>query len=59
MRQPTFSALGAAAASLTVQATAEGLYVHQMAGIQVEKARQDLIPCEGLNQLGPAQNNGA
>jgi nitroreductase len=34
--------LGAAALSLTLQATAEGLHAHQMAGIQVEKARQDL-----------------
>jgi nitroreductase len=32
--------VGAAAAWLTVQATALGLYVHQMAGIDPEKARQ-------------------
>lgn len=34
--------VGLAMACLTVQATAEGLYVHQMAGIDVEKARKDL-----------------
>jgi nitroreductase len=32
--------VGASAAWLTVQATALGLFVHQMAGIDVEKARQ-------------------
>jgi nitroreductase len=32
--------VGAASAWLTVDATAQGLYVHQMAGIDPEKARQ-------------------
>jgi nitroreductase len=35
-----FHDVGAAAAWLTVQATAMGLFVHQMAGIDPEKARQ-------------------
>jgi nitroreductase len=35
-----FHDVGLASGQLTVQATAEGLYVHQMAGIEVEKARQ-------------------
>jgi nitroreductase len=34
--------LGLAVAHLTFQATVEGLFLHQMAGIQVEKARQVL-----------------
>jgi len=32
--------LGAASASLTMEATARGLYVHQMIGIEPEKARE-------------------
>ena len=31
--------VGAASAMLTIQATAEGLFVHQMAGFDVEKAK--------------------
>jgi len=36
-----FHDVGLAMGNLSVQATAEGLYVHQMAGIEVEKARED------------------
>ena len=37
----SFYDLGQAVADLTVQATAEGLFVHQMAGFDAEKARQE------------------
>jgi nitroreductase len=42
-----FYDLGAAMAQLTMQATAEGLFVHQMAGILPDKARQFLNIPEG------------
>jgi nitroreductase len=35
-----FSDVGAATAQLTLEATAQGLFVHQMAGYDVEKARK-------------------
>ncbi len=37
-----FHDMGMAVASMLAQATAEGLFVHQMGGFDVEKARQDL-----------------
>ncbi len=40
--------LGAAAASLTFEATARGLYVHQMIGIEPERARDELAIPEGF-----------
>ncbi len=39
--------VGAAAAFLTMQATALGLYVHQMAGFDIEKARREFSIPEG------------
>jgi len=39
--------LGQAVAQLTVQATAEGLFVHQMGGFGAEKARQEFHIPEG------------
>jgi nitroreductase len=42
-----FHDVGQATAYLTVQATALGLAVHQMAGFDVEKARKDLAIPEG------------
>ena len=39
--------VGAASADLTLQATALGLYVHQMAGYDVEKARREFAIPEG------------
>lgn len=42
-----FHDVGQAAANLTVQATALGLHVHQMAGIEVEKIRQTYSLPEG------------
>lgn len=43
--------LGAASASLTLQATAEGLVVHQMAGFDAEKARETLGLPEGYDPV--------
>ena len=49
-----FHDLGAASASLTYEATARGLVVHQMAGIHPQKARElfelpeDIVPFTGL-----------
>ncbi len=40
--------LGLAAANLTVEATARGLYVHQMAGIDADKARATFGVPEGF-----------
>lgn len=42
---------GMAAFSLTLQATALGLIVHQMAGFDVEKARKDLAIPEGFEPV--------
>lgn len=43
--------LGLAVGALTVQATAEGLAVHQMAGISVEKIRQTFAPPAGWDPV--------
>jgi nitroreductase len=43
--------LGAAAANLTMQATAEGLFVHQMAGILPDKARTEFHVPEGWDVM--------
>ena len=43
--------VGLAMADLTVQATAEGLAVHQMAGIVVEKAREAFHPPDGWDPV--------
>ncbi len=40
--------LGLAAASLTFEATARGLYVHQMAGVDLDKARQTFNVPDGF-----------
>lgn len=40
--------MGAAAASLTVQATALGFYVHQMTGFDAERARREFSFPEGF-----------
>lgn len=58
--------LGQAVAHLTVQATAEGLFVHQMAGFKVEEARRELRIPEGyepvavmaIGYLGEAELEG-
>jgi nitroreductase len=42
-----FHDVGLASANLITQATAMGLFVHQMAGIQVEKAREVFAIPEG------------
>jgi nitroreductase len=42
-----FHDVGLASANLITQATAMGLFVHQMAGIQVEKAREVFVIPEG------------
>jgi nitroreductase len=43
--------LGAAAANLTMQATAEGLFVHQMAGVLPDKARAEFHIPEGWDAM--------
>lgn len=43
--------VGLAAENLVLQATAEGLAVHQMAGFDVEKARRDLALPEGYEPV--------
>jgi len=43
--------LGQAVAQLTVQATAEGLFVHQMGGFSVQKARQEFHIPEGYEPV--------
>jgi nitroreductase len=43
--------LGAAAANLTMQATVEGLVIHQMAGILPEKARAEFHIPEGWDAM--------
>jgi nitroreductase len=43
--------LGAAAANFTTQATAEGLFVHQMAGIVPDKARAEFHIPEGWEAM--------
>jgi nitroreductase len=43
--------LGQAAADLTIEATARGLFVHQMAGIHVDKARAALEIPEGFDPV--------
>jgi nitroreductase len=43
--------VGQAAANLTLEATARGLFVHQMAGIHVEKAREALGIPEGYDPV--------
>ncbi|MFO0947775.1 MAG: nitroreductase family protein [Planctomycetota bacterium] len=50
-----FYDLGQAVAQLTVQATAEGLFVHQMAGILVDKAQTEFsIPQDWIAATGIA-----
>lgn len=43
--------VGAAAASLTLQATALGLFVHQMAGFDAERARKEFSIPEGYEPV--------
>lgn len=43
--------IGLAAANLTMQATALGLYVHQMAGIEIDKARQTYAIPQGYDPM--------
>ena len=42
---------GAAVANLSIQATAEGLYLHQMAGFSPEKAKETLNIPEGFEAV--------
>jgi nitroreductase len=46
--------VGQAIASLTVQAMAEGLFVHQMAGFDAEKARREFAIPEGYEPVAVA-----
>jgi len=46
-----FHDVGQAIAYLTVQATALGLFVHQMAGFDVDKARRDLAIPDGFEPV--------
>lgn len=46
-----FHDVGLAAASLVIQAMAEGLFVHQMAGINVERARELYAVPEGFEPV--------